>query len=198
MFSLLVLWLIWHFYAIQVIEDVLALFQTLPEADRALLLSGNSKISTTNLKLTPAQIAIVPIPTKPIIEPHESTLSQPTAPSVPGTPSSSLKRKHVETTDENSRDQEPEDLDSPAKALKSMGRPKKPVDPEKAAKVRGMRPCACGKTQIIYSSRRKRGWRRSSRKLRERRRIRKPRASLGISWPASLARRSLRSPAVPA
>ncbi|GJE86884.1 CAF1A domain-containing protein [Phanerochaete sordida] len=112
----------------QILEDVVALFQSLPESDQSLILSGNAKISTLAAKV-PIAVA------KPaaLAAPESKDLPQPTPtalPAEPGTPSGSLKRKHDENEDDSVK-QQSEDPESPAKAAK--GRPKKPVDPEKAA-----------------------------------------------------------------
>ncbi|KIP01717.1 hypothetical protein PHLGIDRAFT_80200, partial [Phlebiopsis gigantea 11061_1 CR5-6] len=44
----------------QAMDDALALFNALPEGDRSLVLTGNSKIATTNLKLASVPAAIPP------------------------------------------------------------------------------------------------------------------------------------------
>ena len=121
----------------QAMDDALALFNALPESDRSLLLAGNSKISTTNLKLTNVPAAVPPPvattepkPSQPPSQPQPTMSNS----ALPSTPSTSQKKKPVETEAEGENKQQPEDTDSPAK--KAPGRPKKPVDPEKAAKAR--------------------------------------------------------------
>ena len=122
---------------LQAVDDVLALFQSLPEADRAAILAGNSKIATTNAKVTAAILAT--IPTRPVHDRSDgnATLAPTMTITAPGTPSSAAKRKVTDTGDENSREQQSEEAGSSANAngQKPVGRPKKPVDPEKAAKV---------------------------------------------------------------
>lgn len=108
------------------------MFHVLPETDQSAILSGNSKISTTNLKLT----GLPAISKSSVTNSGPSQLQSPApiTPSTPSVPSSSLKKKSSEVADENK--QETEDPASPAKDSKGVGRPKKPADPEKAAKVR--------------------------------------------------------------
>ena len=119
-------------------DDALALFNALPESDRSLILSGNSKISTTSLKLTNVPAAIPPPAphpapklSQPLSQPQQAASS-----TLPSTPSNSQKRKPSDAENEGENKQQVEDSESPAKTAKGPGRPKKPIDPEKAAKVR--------------------------------------------------------------
>ena len=118
----------------QAADDVLALFLSLPENDRAAILAGTAKIATTNAK-PPATPVILPVAvvtsqsTQGLVDPA------PTPTETPSTPSNSLKRKAVDLTDENGQGRQDED-DTPSKGPRPPGRPKKATDPEKAAKVR--------------------------------------------------------------
>ena len=102
------------------------------------ILSGNAKISTVNAKLTSAMLPRVSA--KPAHDIANVPQPQTSLLNTPGTPSGSLKRKASEAVDENSQQQLPDGMNSPTKAAKSVGRPKKSVDPEKAAKV-GLEVC---------------------------------------------------------
>lgn len=108
------------------------LFHALPETDQSAILSGNSKISTMNLKLT--GLPAIPKSSMANSAPTQLQPQAPTAPSTPSAASSSFKKKNFEVADENK--QETEDPESPTKDSKGVGRPKKPMDPEKAARVR--------------------------------------------------------------
>ncbi|EKM55675.1 uncharacterized protein PHACADRAFT_209196 [Phanerochaete carnosa HHB-10118-sp] len=115
----------------QIMEDVLTLFQSLPEPDQLSILSGNAKISTSTAKVPPT---VGKPPASVLPEDNELPRSAPAAlPAELGASSGSLKGNFDENGDESAK-QQSEDPDSPAKAGK--GRPKKPVDPEKAAKAR--------------------------------------------------------------
>lgn len=72
----------------------------------------------------------------PTITSSDPTRPQPQIPIdllAPSTPSNTLKRKNFESIDENTL--QPEDAESPMKVSKGPGRPKKPADPDKAAKA---------------------------------------------------------------
>jgi hypothetical protein len=113
---------------------------------------------TSNARLTgtilPAALA------QPVADGIDA-IQTPVSVDAPGTPSNPLKRKASDTADENSQEQKVEDVDSPTKGLKPIGRPKKPVDPEKVAKVRHAFTSVRHDASYIIANRRRRNLRRS-------------------------------------